>query len=275
MRARGCLPAHDMRPRLRIGNHVLQRWQLCLQIILPENMCGSPSPTGGCSGKATGDSCQLESPIQCNEGACSAARECMPVRDDAVTTCDDGNGCTTTDQCITNADGLGVCQGQGNDVNNPACVECTGSGDCMQEPPRCMQYVCSDNMCVLNLVAVASPCRPDPIPAGPVESGCVSADGACDSQGACQRSFVAAGTICNNGDECDGADDECDGSGFCRGNGTCPQLNPCAKPVCVNGRCTGGALLNNGENCTTASGAAGICDSNGECAETLLPSLEP
>jgi RHS repeat-associated protein len=200
----------------------------------------------------------------CNpaDGVCSS-----PVKPDGVA-CDDGNGCTTADTCVS-----GSCTGgtpvvcKARDTCHVAGVCEPASGDC-SNPAAADGVACDDdNVCnghetcrLGSCVAAAPPVVDDANPC--------TAD-ACDPILGVNHSAVADGTSC----ESDG--DLCNGIALCHAGacvaGAAPTIsdgNPCTSDTCDP---TAGVLhapLAEGTSCGNADVCDGDerCDPSGSCA---------
>ncbi|MCC6747083.1 MAG: hypothetical protein IT371_05445 [Deltaproteobacteria bacterium] len=204
--------------------------------------------------------------------------------------CDDGDACTTNDQCAG-----GRCLGAPKECRSPpgnACSDArtlrsySGLGACAAG--QC-GYAHTDVACPKGCASGA--CEGDPClgvkcdnPPGP----CYKAPGSC-SAGKCSYEPAVAGTPCSVADKCV-VDPVCDTTGSCKGSGV-----GCTRPnarggTCVSGACQGftcepgygncnndwddgcEALLNTeahcgtcGRSCPDAPHAAGKCQSGGQC----------
>jgi len=222
------------------------------------------------------------SPVSCSDGnACTddscdpgAPEGCVNIPDD-TNPCDDGEACSSDDQCDN-----GTCVGS---------CGCQVDADCVDAPPACKRFVCQGFECI----AVADPalngatcddgayctvgetcsagaCAP---PAGGQRDCSQQGDGKCklgfcdEDQDACVDILAAAGSTCDDGDPCTLAD-QCDAVGGCAGIAKdCSALaDGCNSGVCnANGQCTQQPIEGNpcddGESCTTTDlcNAAGVC----------------
>jgi hypothetical protein len=204
---------------------------------------------------------------QCNDGVCDeSASSCVaePVTDG--TTCDDGEFCTTSDECTQGSCGgadtdcsaftdqcnAGMCdEGSDNcyaapvsdgvtcDDSDPCTVtdEC-GSGSCGGSPKDCSAL---DDQCNVGVCdAVTGNCE-----AVPVSNGTT-----CDDGSFCTVSDVcSSGTCGGSSRDCSGEDDQCN-------DGVCDE----GSDACVKQPVTNGTTCDDGQFCTDAD----IC-SSGTC----------
>ncbi|MFP6663752.1 MAG: DUF4215 domain-containing protein [Deltaproteobacteria bacterium] len=164
-----------------------------------------------------GDQCNDDGACNPSDGTCSAA---TPVAD--TTSCDDGDGSTTSDQCTSGTcAGVDLCDGVV--CNNGD--QCNDNGTC--DP--------SDGTC-----SAATPVAD--------ATSCDDGDGSTTSDqctsGTCAGVNLCAGVVCSNGDQCND-------------NGTCdPFTGSCGAttPVADATSCDDANSLTSGESCS-----AGVC----------------
>ncbi len=223
----------------------------------------------------------------CPDEACRKDGVCEPASGECnwtvldSGTCDDGNPCTSKDQCVK-----GECIGT---FVSDGC-KCDSDGDCAAYE--------DGNLCNGNLACVAGTCQVDPAtviicPKSPepcIEIVCQPDTGLCDD------TTKPAKSACDDLNPCT-ADDLCDGAGYCKGttaaDGTscntdetlctvetcksgkcqlqapvvCPSLGECVDNVCQpkTGKCQGqawpdGSSCDDGNDCTNGESC-----SNGTC----------
>ena len=199
-----------------------------------------------CDQNAT--ACEAIEVDQCFEAVCTQAGICeVRVRENG--TCDDGNPCTSNDQC----DAAGVCAG----TLDTDCVRCDQGGqtDCDTiEVTQCQEAVCTQaGICEVR----------------------VRENGACDD-----------GNACTSNDQCNAAG-ACVGTQIancvtCQNASTCPQGTACQTATCNGGICgfelkEAGTTCNDDNPCTTndrctaagvCAGTAVTCPSGQTCAPT-------
>jgi N-acetylneuraminic acid mutarotase len=267
----------------------------------------SCSDGNACNGAESCDGaghCVAGSPIVCSAlDACHVAGSCdpatgacsNPTRPDG-TNCDDGNACTTVDQCTG-----GVCHGTSvvcaalDSCHDPGTCD-PSSGQC-SNPPKANGTACDDgDACTGSDSCQAGAC----VGSNPVI--CAASDachlpGVCDHvSGQCSNPSAADGTPCNDGNACTTID-RCTG-GVCQGtspvvcsaidqchdSGTCnPGSGQCSTPPKPNGTscddhdactrsdsCQAGACVGSNSVVCAASDSchlAGVCDKGtGQCS---------
>ncbi len=232
------------------------------------------------SGACVGDVIACPPPPVCHLSVCSPEGGCANVPQPDGATCDDGNGCTAGDTCISGActsGALKVCAGS---VCSPeSCVPATGT--CQASPalngttcddgdPCSAASACTNGQCAPT-VAVACPGTGDPcrVPA-------------CTPGVGCTVVAVPSGTACDDDSACTEAD-ACD-DGRCVGVSAvvCPAAVGCLAAVCSpeSGLCqpvlrSPGAPCDDGDACATGEycddagacvvGEDACCDSSSEC----------
>ncbi|SEL76884.1 hypothetical protein SAMN05444354_108169 [Stigmatella aurantiaca] len=188
--------------------------------------------------------------------------------------CDDGNACTTGDQCNG-----ALCQGQAVQCQKPTgvcftgavCNPTTGQCDNVLAPP---ETVCNDqDPCTVN-----DTCGPQGQCSGQSKScnapptACFEASGTCDAvSGECRYPSKPAATECSDEDACT-VNDQCNGNGMCGGLATpCQPSSTCFRITsgCVAlGNCTEAvdpAKVNTA--CQKGNGQSGVCRvSDGACS---------
>lgn len=227
------------------------------------NLCtvGESCMNGLCQG---GTLVQCDDQNPCTEDACTSVEGCVfqPNTD----TCDDGNECTTGDQCVS-----GTC------VPGPdnAC-DCLLDDNCLlyDDGNPCNGTLgCQDLKCVTDLTTVVN--CPDPDPTDCVTFGCD------EETGDCAGVVEDDGKVCNDGSVCS-QDDQCS-AGECVGTAIgCDDGNPCTVDLCndetacyhdpADGSCDDGDPCSTGDFCSAGVCQAGPenscdkCQSDEECA---------
>jgi hypothetical protein len=231
----------------------------CTDLVVTTQL--NPCATTVCNdnNECTDDSCQVVG----TPGDLSA--QCVYTNDD-TNTCNDGDACTTSDQCTG-----GVCGGTA--VVCTASDQCHDAGLCDSSTGVCSNPVrtgsCSDG----NACTTGETCQADGSCGGGTTTVCTALDqchdaGICDtSTGVCSNP-VKTGS-CNDGDACT-TGETCQADGSC-GSGTttvCTALDQChdagicdtSTGVCSNPVKTGSC--NDGNACTTGE----TCQENGSCS---------
>jgi hypothetical protein len=236
------------------------------------DVCGS----GTCGGTALDCSSMTD---MCNTGACDEAtgacvRSALPLG----TACDDGNACTTTDECTRPRDSPSVCAGMrrsdcaalGDACNAGICDPATGA--CGREPMPDGTACDDSSACTVGDSCRAGVCS-GTVDCSSFADACHSA--ACDAgTRTCRRTRLADGTTCSDGAACTTMD-RCTG-GVCGGtpvdcssmSGTC-SVASCAPAsgACVV-RPTPGAPCDDGNACTSEMcGLLGTCEATLVCRE--------
>ncbi len=236
--------------------------------------------------------CQPGTPPDCTSlnGACVTGA-CNETLDRCVTQpgneggpCNDGNGCTTTDRCVS-----GVCNGSGapncddgnscttDSCSNGQCIHVNNSGACDDLNPctsgetcsagNCtggVQMNCNDNNpCTVDSCHAVLGCRYVNVPASP-PTAC-SDGSACTINDFCFGGFCVGEVVnCDDANPC--TTDTCDAVLGCRrmnNTNPCDDNNACTTgDACVNGTCAGGPQINcnDGNPCTSDSCSFGICN---------------
>ncbi len=218
----------------------------------------------------------------CNSGACNETQQaCVTAPKIAGISCDDGQFCTTLDQC----DGNGKCVGLGvTACAGTACAagSCDPANQACALTPVPATTACNDgNPCTINDQCDASgDCQPGQ---GIVCPGQACSAGWCDpTTGGCVQKPLDVTATCDDGQSCT-VGDHCDGFGACAGgawNATCGcnadamcnDGNPCTVDACdvATAACTfqlaAGLPCDDGAPCTTAS----ACTPDGICVATAL-----
>lgn len=272
----------------------------CNQISGCQNVPNSApcSDGNGCTtvDVCSGGFCNPGPPIVCNDfndctdDSCSPVSGCVYDPNDDL--CDDGNACTTGDQCAAT-----VCSGidtsaidcnDGNPCTNDSCNPLTGCAYVFNTSPCSDGNACTTNdtcngagVCMGGSAPVCNDgnlCTDDScVPA----TGCLFVNNAatCNDGNACTINDACSGgaciggpaMACNDNNPC--TDDACDsGSGCVYVNNTapCSDLSVCTTvDVCIGGSCVGSTPLNcNDSNaCTTDS-----CDPTLGCQYGNVPS---
>ncbi|TFH24133.1 MAG: hypothetical protein E4H03_04410 [Myxococcales bacterium] len=229
--------------------------------------------------QCVGGSCTGSTPPNCDDSnvctndSCSPATGCVHINN--AGSCNDGNACTTVDQCVggscagstpPNCDDSNVCT---NDSCSPAtgCVNANNAapcddGDACTTVDQCAGGTCTGSAppnCGDSNLCTDDSCNP--------ATGCVHTDNTapCNDADACTTSDVCSGGICvgsappqcNDGNAC--TTDSCDPGGGCvNANNTvpCPDGNACnGDEICGGGSCQPATSLdcNDGDVCTSDS----------------------
>ena len=238
----------------------------------PKNGCVSTPATGPCG---AADVCTI--PGQCSDSACVGAKAkncddsnpctvdaCDPtsgcIHKSTTAACNDGDPCTTSDNCTT-----GVCQGTPKNCNdNNVCTDdsCDASG-CHNTPTG---GPCDDgNACTSSDTCTDGAC------AGKGKNcndGNSCTNDGCDLAKGCSNVLVV-GAGCDDGNPCS-TGEKCDSSGVCQAGiaVVCDDGNPCTADACdgVTGVCKYSNLTgacDDGIACTVSDTCAG-----GACAGT-------
>jgi len=270
----------------------------CTNDICQGGACGHPPKADGTAcndGNACtrNDSCQAgtctggsavtcPAPDSCHlDGTCDPATGlCVPPPKGDGSPCDDGNLCTTTDQCLG-----GTCVGS-NPRTCEAVDDCHLAGVCYPATGECTRPVkpngapCDDgNPCTRVDSCQAGVCTgSSPLPC-PATDAC-HLPGVCNpATGTCSDPVAPEGTPCNDRNPCT-TEDACQ-EGVCQGQPVvCPPPTPCHdQGICdvVSGLCTAvpktdGASCNDGNACTSGDTCqAGVCSGTAYgCADGLL-----
>ena len=225
------------------------------------------------SGKCASGKCSAGKPKDCSDKAsacvtafCDAnSGACVAKNKADGTACQDGDGCTQNDKCVS-----GKCQAG-------AAVEC-------KDPSVCVSSVCKSK------TATTHECAPQNKPkdegcddgnfctegeacdgagkcAGGKPKDCSGVGDACNSgvcdagSKACVKKSKAAGTACDDGDYCQ-IEDKCDGKGACKG--TKPRECPSDAAKCKVGSCSTA-----GKKCTFVNAKDGAgCNDGNACTQT-------
>jgi len=227
----------------------------------------------------------LGTALACSDGNPCTADACEPKAGACLhppaanATCDDGNLCTTGEQCQAGAcaGGLAKSCDDGDTCTQDACTP--GTGLCGHTPTTAP---CSDgNACTNGDLCSAGKCQGAPLACD--DGKPCTADG-CDPKTGCTQAAAAAtcddGNACTQGDSCAGGlcvapqatvcddknactTDTCDatqGCVFTPGSGSCDDGNPCTKgDVCAAGACKAGS---NACECATNVDCAAQDDGN-------------
>jgi hypothetical protein len=233
---------------------------------------------GACGGTAVDCASMTD---MCNTGTCDEATgACVQTAVPLGTACDDGNACTTMDECIRPRDSPSICSGMrrgdcaglGDACNVGICDPATGA--CGREP-RPDGTACDDS----SACTVGDACR------GGVCSGtvdCSSFADACNSASCdaatrtCRRTALPDGTSCSDGALCTTMD-RCT-AGTCGGTAVdCSSMSgTCTVASCApaSGACVvrpmPGAPCDDGNACTSEMcGILGTCDATLVCREPI------
>jgi hypothetical protein len=221
----------------------------------------------------------------CNVGTCING-ECAktPANEDVV--CDDGLGCTLTEQCkagvctaitqkscpASDACHVGTC-----DLERDGCIEAPGNDGqgCVDDDPCTLTGICSGGVCAPGQ-AVDCSFLNGPCSVGQCDStlGCVAV--ALNDGDPCSDGFFCTDNDVCTGGVCAGAPKECVPpsnvclTGSCDENNdvcitvagnngaACEDGSPCTQnETCSNGSCTGGIAANPGAACDDGNGCTG------------------
>jgi hypothetical protein len=220
-------------------------------------------PEGTPCGDASGVACDVPD-------TCDSAGACVDRRADDATPCEDGQFCTTGDQCQA-----GQCASGGP-------LLCAENEQCVEDADACECAGCSvDGACLPagardgRLCFVCDPQRSRTALSPDEGAVCGDPDGecfgarTCDANGDCQSRPLGAGAACGSSSstDCSGPDG-CDGSGACSTNdatdGTfcedglfCTQSDTCQDGACFSGDplgCDNGLECNELDGCACPSG---------------------
>ncbi len=246
---------------------------------------------GACTGTISGCSCVTADDCSdnnlCTDDACVNGK-CAVKPSAAGKACEDGNGCTVGDTCLSGTclpGALTSCD-DGNPCSNDACAP--GDGSCLHTANH---SPCSNgNACTVNDACAGGTCQGGSPVTCDDANGCTNdscdptattgANGcthtantaSCDDGSACTQSDTCAGGVCTgvsanacgDGNPC--TDDGCDAGGkvcvHTANAAPCDDGNPCTVgDVCAAAACAGAPTACNDENpCTDDS-----CDSQGIC----------
>lgn len=213
-------------------------------------------------------------PGTCIQGTCA-----YEPLEDLHRSCDDGNPCTTEDQC----NDAGNCTGIPLECPTPSpqCLSTTVSrnyaaGECSRTTGECVNpHV--DTECPFGCDQTTGLCLGDPctgVVCDAPPSQCHRSPGLC-SQGTCSYILRDAGDPCDDGDPCT-LGDSCDEDGTCLGTPiVCDSPeDPCQQPdgICVEGLCRydwkpPASPCDDGDPCTADDRCAG----DGTCSGTPIP----
>ncbi len=245
---------------------------------------GICEPTPVPDGTACNDASVCTSKDQCTSGSCGgtltscddgnacSTDTCDPLTGCANTpntlTCNDGNDCTTNDACAG-----GICTGGVNTCT--ACqsdIDCPDDGDLCNGTPSCQANVCKTKpgsavICVANSACSTQQCQP--------------------ATGQCLPTDVTNGTACDDASVCTGAS-SCFG-GACVGSQltNCDDKNPCTTDSCdskagcvhsnADGPCDDGNPCTAGDQCNAGACLAGpnqcACVGDKDCASKASGNL--
>jgi len=227
-----------------------------VQSVAPDGTACNADNNACTQDTCAGGNCQVGSPVTCppgdqchNQGTCDPnTGQCSTPNKPNGTPCNDGNACTTSDQCTG-----GSCGG------TP--VTCTPLDQCHQA-----------GTCDPNTGLCSNPTQPNGTPCND-GNACTTGDQC--TGGSCGGAFIT----CTPLDQCHQAG-TCDpNTGLCS-NPTQPNGTPCNDGnACTTGdHCTGGACGGTAVTCTPLDQChqAGTCDSNtGQCSNPLQPDNTP
>ncbi|HXC51118.1 MAG TPA: hypothetical protein VN634_09565, partial [Candidatus Limnocylindrales bacterium] len=193
---------------------------------------------------------------QCNDAACDVETGCFAHPKSNGTTCNDGNICTLSDQCID-----GVCSGTPKDCSS--LTDACHTGTCDAETGECVAIThadgsrCNDHdKCTVDDSCQAGVCSGSAKDCSELNDACNT--GTCNPQNG-QCDAVSNTGPCNDGLFCNGAD-------TCAG-GSCSVH---AGDPCTGGGICGSTCNESADNCfasanTVCRASAGICDMAENC----------
>ncbi len=217
----------------------------------------------------------------CTDDVCTPGIGCQHTSNTAP--CDDGNACTTKDQCLAS-----VCVGKTppdcDDANPCTLDSCAPDSGCVASPLT--GPACSDgSACTLSDSCQAGQC----VGGAPMDcnDGNPCTDDSCDAAKGCLH--LPNQAPCNDNNACT-TEDVCS-NGQCQGNGSldCDDSNPCTLDICLPaGGCDHqdltGAACSDGNGCTLndqcdaglcVGGQAMDCNDNNPCtADSCNPETE-
>jgi glucose/arabinose dehydrogenase len=225
--------------------------------------------TVDCSG--AGDACNSAS---CDFGGTEGNCDILtPVPNG--TSCDDGDVCTTVDNCRSGVCGGSAvdCSGSGNDCNAASCDSGEAAANCDIMTPLADGTMCDDtDACTENDSCTAGVCGGAAVDC---DDANVCTTDSCDSATGCAYSNNTMS--CNDGDGCT-ENDTCAG-GACSGTAVdCDDSNPCTDDSCSAGACVNAnntATCDDSDACTendvcangACSGATIDCDDSNPCTD--------
>ncbi|MFN2425603.1 MAG: hypothetical protein ABR587_04050 [Candidatus Binatia bacterium] len=254
---------------------------------------GDQCDAGECSG--TPVDCSGEGDV-CNNGFCNAETgECDTAPVEGTPPCNDGDLCTTGDQCDAGeCSGTPVdCSGSDDQCNTGFCNAQTGQCDtaAVEGTPPCND----GDACTTNDQCAEGTCAGDDVDCSAEGGACTV--GTCNpDSGECDGQPVQDGTVCDDGNLCTGSDQcvsgactgtpaDCSGLtndcnvGQCNaGTGACVAVpredgTTCSDGVACTGsdQCTAGACAGAAVDCSNLTGPcrAGVCNSTSGVCEAL------
>jgi hypothetical protein len=229
---------------------------------------------GQCVGIAKDCSGQRTS---CSEGACNPSTgACVAAPKEDGLACDDGDRCTTSDQCRSGAcsGDLVICEAPSNPCLEVACDP--DSGACTIEAVA-EGSACDDgDACTQGETCVEGECEGEAMDCSALDGMCKA--GVCDPQtGECQVAAFPDGTVCDDGEAC--TTGEACVAGSCGGAVQVPDGSLCddEDPCTETDACAAGSCLGQPKDCagvSTSSCTIGVCDEEtGECL--VVPIEDP
>ncbi len=194
----------------------------------------------------------------CTDDACEPAAGCVHTLNTAP--CDDGNACTSNDQCAAGScvAGPAIDCADDNPCTDDSCAPKTG---CKHSPN---QAPCDDgNACTVADQCESGQCKSKAML--PCNDSDPCTDDSCDPAAGCVHKLNTApcddGDVCTTGDKC--------AAGLCSGTGklACDDSNPCTQDSCVSGQGCTNAPLPDGTACIAQGVCVGACKS-AACEET-------
>ncbi|TPV94964.1 MAG: hypothetical protein B7733_12455 [Myxococcales bacterium FL481] len=194
---------------------------------------------------------------ECTADTCDAVTGCASAPVDDGISCESGTGTCQAGTCVTDLC-LGV-ECDDNDVCNGLEVCDENTGDCTPGTP----LDCEDNNeCTADTCDATDGCANTPVDDG---TSCQDGAGTCQG-GACELD-LCFDVECDDNDVCNGLETCDDTTGDCV-DGTaldCDDANECTADACDATDGCSNVALEDGTDCTTASGAFGSCQA-GDCS---------
>ena len=216
----------------------------------------------------------------CTVDSCDKAKGCVH-KDNEGGACDDGDGCTTAEKCVSGkcAGGSAKSCDDGNACTDDSCK--SPKGTCAH---AANSAACDDgNACTLGDKCGGNACLAGAVTACDDNEACTN--DSCDPKSGCVNAPAAA-TPCNDGDACTEGD-SC-AAGKCKGNAkSCDDKDACTddscdpKAGCKHANNT--ASCDDGDKCTEkdvcsagkCAGVAKTCDDNNKCTQDSCDNKKP
>jgi MYXO-CTERM domain-containing protein len=229
-------------------------------------VAGCNSTTGLCNNDPCANVTCTTPPSQCHvaTGVCAGGTCTYPLKPSGAD-CDDGNGCTATDECSA----AGDCAGTPRTCNSPEAARCLDTDTSRSFNPAGMceagecKYTAVDTDCASGCNTTTGLCNGDPCTGKNCDqppTQCHLNAGSC-TNGTCNYEPKATGATCDDQNACTERD-SCSASGQCAGEPKVCNSPPAA--TCVNG------------TTSRTFAAAGTCTAaTGECAYTSTDTACP